>query len=272
LTDVKEGDVMTATVTDPTKIGGCKMGDKVELFYMGSNKWMVKHLESGNAVDIVTINEDGSLKVAKTGTYKRVEAEQDAAPDQPELDRYRNLALIFKAGAYIPNDDLDDFDTGFNAEISINQYFSPNFALEAGIGYFQTSGNLNGELSNYTVRADTDIYVIPITANCKGVIPFKYGEVYLGGGVGFYYAHGDMDIDIVDKKYSASDHDYVFGGQILAGLNLKIGERMFIGVEGKQIFTDEVNLIDKVSSAPAYVETDFNLNGVMVTGQFVYRF
>lgn len=272
--DIRKGDIIRAKVVDPSKIGGCNAGDSVELFYMGESKWMVKHLDSGNAVDIVTIEEDGRLKVAKTGTYQRVETEaaETPPPPAPQYVEDRGMTLVFKGGAYTPTDDLDDFDTGFQAEIAMNRYFSPNFALEATVGYFQTSGDLNGSINNYPLLADTDIFVIPVTANCKGILPFSHGEAYLGAGLGFYYVDGDMDISVAGGRYSASDNDYIFGAQFLAGVSFNIGQRMFIGMEAKQIFTDEANLIDKVSSVPAYVEAEFNLSGFMVSGLFGYRF
>ena len=64
LAGIAEGDVIRAVVTDPSKIGGCSAGDPLELFFMGDGKWMIKHVSSGSAVDIVTVESDGTLEVA----------------------------------------------------------------------------------------------------------------------------------------------------------------------------------------------------------------
>jgi|GEM_PF-755151 len=270
LSDIAEGDVIEATVVDPSKMGGCKTGDRVKLFFMGDDKWMVKHLSSGNAVDLVTFNQDGTLKVVKTGTYNQVESETASTSTTPEIFVGRHMTAVFKAGAYIPNNDLDDFDTGVNAELAVNRYLSPYFALEATIGYANTDDDANENFYTIPVRADADIHIIPATASAKGVLPFTQGELYLGAGLGVYYLYGDFDIQVAGYEYTADDHDAVLGAHILAGVNINIDKRMFLGIEGKRIFTDEAELSDTIDDIP--IEAEFDLNGYTLTGQVGYRF
>ncbi|MGD9878183.1 outer membrane beta-barrel protein [Desulfococcus sp.] len=278
LSDIREGDVIDAVVVDASKMGGCKPGDRVKLFFMGEDKWMVKHLDSGNAVDIVTVHQNGTLKLAKTGTYTPATSETAPAPTTSNMDDSRHLTAVFKAGGYFPNNDLDDFDTGFNAELALNRYLSPYFALEASIGYANTddaaNGNFYAVVNNdvYTIpaRADADIHIIPVTASAKGVLPFNQGEVYLGGGLGVYYVYGDFDIQVAGFEVTADDHDAVLGAHIVAGLNINIDKRVFLGIEGKRIFTDEAELSDTIEDIP--IEAEFDLNGYTLTGQIGYRF
>jgi hypothetical protein len=52
-----------------------------------------------------------------------------------------------KVGAFLPDVDKDsfelddDFDTGYSFEAFYGYEFSPNFALEAAIGYYQTEAS-----------------------------------------------------------------------------------------------------------------------------------
>ena len=87
-------------------------------------------------------------------------------------------------------------------------------------------------------------------------------------GVGFvgYYVYGELDVG----PYSASDDDYIFGGQILGGLNFDINEGFFLGLEGKYIFTQDAELADNTGSLRGWAE--FNLNGFIATGVLGFRF
>ena len=81
-------------------------------------------------------------------------------------------AAAIKLGGYIPQaDDVDNFDTGINVELSFTRYFHPNFAFELGIGYFKSEDG--AELASY-----------PITLNAKAVYPIGDLEIYALGGIG----------------------------------------------------------------------------------------
>ena len=55
--------------------------------------------------------------------------------------------VTFKPGVYIPTSNLNSkgFDNSFAGEIAIGSYYTPNLALEAGVGYFQTEASKNEE-------------------------------------------------------------------------------------------------------------------------------
>ena len=50
----------------------------------------------------------------------------------------------------------------------------------------------------------------------------------------------------------------------MGGLDFNITDKVFIGVEGKYIYTDEADVHAEVD--------EFNLNGLIATGVFGFRF
>ena len=125
-------------------------------------------------------------------------------------------AAAIKLGGYIPQaDDVDNFDTGINVELSFTRYFHPNFAFELGIGYFKSEDG--AELTSY-----------PITLNAKAVYPIGDLEIYALGGIGAYYVtveSGDFD-----------ENDTVVGYQLGVGANIDITPVVYIGVEAKYLW------------------------------------
>ena len=93
--------------------------------------------------------------------------------------------IVIKPGAYFPTNNLHDkgFDNSFTGEIAVGTYYSPNLALEAGTGYFQTEATRNG--LGFTEK-DT-IWAVPILITVKGVFPLSGAELYAGGGGGVYF-------------------------------------------------------------------------------------
>jgi opacity protein-like surface antigen len=162
-----------------------------------------------------------------------------------------------KGGAYFPTGDLqdNDFETNFNGEIVLGRYLSPNLALEFGSGYFRTEANFP--------TVENDVWVIPVIANIKGIIPIGPAELFGGGGFGVYFANLDSNLsDPVLGYYTVRDNDAVFGGHFLAGANLDITKNLFLGIEGKYIFTADARLLD----------SKVNLDGFTATGCLGIRF
>jgi outer membrane protein W len=188
-------------------------------------------------------------------------------------DRANNY-FAAKAGLYTPTDDLeeDEFDSGFNGEVAFGHYFHPNVAFELGLGYFKTEANLSGRLplaGSYT--EDDEVTVIPLTATVKGAWSAGIAEFYGGGGVGLYTA--EVEIYAVSQNLpplSIRDEDTVFGVHLLAGVNFDITEKIFLGIEGKQIWTQQAAFEGVFLKVPVTTET--NLDGFMVTGNIGFRF
>jgi opacity protein-like surface antigen len=104
---------------------------------------------------------------------------------------------------------------------------------------------------------DNDLWVVPVTASLKAVLPFKGGEAHVGGGMGVYFATMETKV----SGSSADDSGAAFGGHGLVGLSVDISRSMFIGAEGRYIFTTKASLFN----------TKTNLDGVMVTGVLGFR-
>jgi hypothetical protein len=152
--------------------------------------------------------------------------------------------FAFKAGAYFPTGDLDDanFDTGFSGEVSYGRYLHPNFATEFGVGYLQSEDS------------NQEVWAIPLTVTAKGAYSLEGVEVFGGAGVGLYIAEAQVG--------NQEDDETVWGGHLVAGTNIDLNPTLFVGVEGKYIFTDEAEFFGG--------KTD--LNGLTLTANFGIRF
>jgi len=171
--------------------------------------------------------------------------------------------IAVKGGAYFPtSEDLDnaDFDTGFNGEVVLGMYYNKNLALEFGGGYFQTDASVSDATG---FHEEDDLKVVPVVVNIKAVLPIQYVELYAGGGFGVYV--GDIEADGFDPvvgNFSGDDDDTIFGGHVLVGANIDITKHVFIGVEGKYIFTSNARLFG----------SKINLDGFTATGVLGVRF
>ena len=180
--------------------------------------------------------------------------------------------MTFKAGIYYPESgDYEDFDTGFNGEISIGHYFSPNAALEFGIGYFDLEWSDIGyewPIGNWSDKGE--ITTIPITVTLKGIIPFKRGELYGGAGIGVYLVEGEVDVnsDLIDFK--VDDDDVTFGPHVLIGFNIDISQNVFIGVEGKYTWAEEAEFEETILDQKVEIITE--LDGLICTFNVGFRF
>jgi opacity protein-like surface antigen len=165
--------------------------------------------------------------------------------------------IIAKGGIYSPTGGLDDlnFGAGFNGEIAWGHYFSPNFALEVGAGYFESD----------------DVSVVPLMATGKAIYPTGNWEVFAEVGVGAYFAkfNGALTTPALGT-ININDDDTVFGLNLGFGVNYNITEEFFLGIEGKYLLTSDAKFGGLASGVTVELETD--LNGFMVMGVFGFRF
>lgn len=176
--------------------------------------------------------------------------------------------LIFKGGVFVPTDDLhdDEFENGFNTEVACGHKFTPNAAIEAGLGLYVTKADFQG--AGYS--EDDTIAVLPLTASIKGIIPAGIVEIYGGGGGGIYIASIESEVTLLGITDTLSDSDAVLGFHIMAGMNFNVSPRFFFGLEGRRIWTDEAEFEGTLFGVPVRAKTD--LNGYTVSGQFGFRF
>ena len=180
--------------------------------------------------------------------------------------------IDFKPGIYSPqSNDLDSFDTGFNGEIAFGYRFNPNIAAEFGIGYFNTHEERTFVGGTY-VGEELDIDVYPVTFTFKAILPYKKWEFFGLAGAGVYIVSGAYDVDDWDDDYDDDDYDYDarLGGYLGAGIHYNITPRIFVGVEGKYLWTDKAKLEFEEFGAPLRVK--FKMDGIIATTVIGYRF
>jgi hypothetical protein len=182
--------------------------------------------------------------------------------------------LSFKGGGYFPTGDLKDLDfgSGFNGEIVIGMYTSKNLALEFGGGYFRSTASFSDATGFWE---DDKLWVIPVVVNIKGVLPLKNVELFGGGGLGLYFANIEVngyDPDPLIGPFSGEDNDAIWGGHLMAGFNIELSDRVFIGVEGKYIFTASNRFFCTDISACQVSCAKINLDGFTATGFLGFMF
>lgn len=179
--------------------------------------------------------------------------------------------FTLKGGIYSPqSNDLEEFDTGFNGELSFGYYFHRNFALEIGVGYFQTQASFIGFDPILGVWSEEDkITTVPLTLTAKGVYPTQYVDVFGGAGIGLYFASGESDLLIGAFPFSFDDSDTVFGFHLGLGANFSITENVFFGIEGKYLWAG-AKFEEDILGIP--VDLDADLDGYTVTANIGFRF
>jgi len=179
--------------------------------------------------------------------------------------------LAIKPGIYSPqSSDLEGFDTGFSGEIAFGYRFNPNLAGEIGIGFFDTHGENTVGGTTYQGQ-DFDIYVYPITFTLKAILPYKRWEFYGLAGVGVYIVSGPYEYHDHHHDYDDDyDYDVIFGGYLGAGIHYNVTPRIFVGAEGKYLWTDKAK-IEYGGFEPPY-DIKFKMDGIIATGVIGFRF
>ena len=175
--------------------------------------------------------------------------------------------LVLKGGIYSPqNDKLDKFDTGFNGEFALGHYFSKNLAIEGASGYFETRATKNASSEISSAQATLDLNVVPLTIALRGIIPMDNFELYGIGGGGAYFLWTDSKVSTNSGSSSSSDkYNQTLGGGFLGvGASLKISPTVFIGLEGKYLWTSALTINN--------IDTDINLNGFIATFNLGFLF
>ena len=170
--------------------------------------------------------------------------------------------VVGKLGAYSPNShDLSDFSSDFNSEVAFGHYLNPNVALELGVGYFQTDGNISIHASD-TFFGKEKIEVTPLTFSLKLIQPLSPGiELYGIGGVDAYFVHDSIDASSSTSFLHLNDDDTAFGAHLGGGIQFNLNRNVFLGGEFKYLWT-KVHLYGD----------DVNLDGYRFTGNIGFRF
>jgi opacity protein-like surface antigen len=166
--------------------------------------------------------------------------------------------LVLKGGLYSPSKDFDlnathfELGDGFVAEVAAGHYFTPMFATELGVGYFESKA------SPAVPPGDVKFKVVPVTLTGKVLFPFGPIEPYGEFGIGGYITKADVSGTI--GNFSGSTKG-TFGLHAGAGVNYNLTQTVFLGVEGRYLW-----------AKPSFGGEDIKLDGFTVTGNLGYRF
>ena len=183
--------------------------------------------------------------------------------------------FTFKPGIYSP--EASGLDVGFNGELALGYRFNPNIAAEFGFGYFNTSKDVRGVGATRTIEEECYYDIYPFTLTLKAIVPYKRWEFFGLGGGGIYIASGPYNYDDDYEDYDDYDPhtDTVWGGYLGGGVHYNITRndvtpRIFVGVEGKYLWTDKVKLNGETRGVP--LDASFRLDGVIVNAVIGIRF
>jgi hypothetical protein len=142
--------------------------------------------------------------------------------------------LLVKAGAYSPQaSDVDNFDTGVDAEVAVGHYFLPFLSGELGFGYFESENGPN----------KLEVYPATLAARLRLPLPIVKPYAILGGGA--YFTSLDTPV--------GSKDDTTFGYFAGAGVDFKI-TFLLLNIEAKYLFAE-----------PSFSGADTKIDGVVVT-------
>lgn len=178
-----------------------------------------------------------------------------------------------RGSAFLPNDrddGLSDFDTGWGAEAFAGYPITPEFAIEAGVGYYRTKWSDEADL----LPESTKVSAIPLTLTAKGFVPIgERARLYAGGGLGAYFAKAEIEGSWkeVGAEVAASDSsdETVFGYHVVFGGEVTMSPRLSLDAQVKwfraeadfSFFGDTVNATS--------VEPD--IGGVLLSVGLLFR-
>jgi len=183
-----------------------------------------------------------------------------------QAENQRPIYLVLKGGIYSPQTtNLNGFNAGFNGEVDFGYSFDKNWAIEAGPGYFETSAGKGAKFGSDTTQTSVHLRVVPLTVAIKGSIPVNKLEFYGIGGIGAYFLETDLGSS-EDSHHGHHDSDResetLFGGFLGLGARFNVTPKIFLGLEGKYLWTTKSTFNN--------AETD--LTGIQATLNIGFRF
>lgn len=189
-------------------------------------------------------------------------------------DKGRSNYVRLSSGFYQPAGDLDDagYDSGVDISFLFGRYFGKYLVLEGGFGFFYTDNEFTGTtpVAGFYIEEDT-VGILSVAATAKGVYPIGRLELFGGAGIGGYFVSLDADVTSSNLgDMNTDDDDAVLGFHVVAGFNFNITERFLIGGEFRYLWTDDVEITDRIADIPVRLQGD--LNGYSVNLTFGFRF
>ncbi|GAM10696.1 hypothetical protein OR1_02989 [Geobacter sp. OR-1] len=140
-----------------------------------------------------------------------------------------------RGGLFLPNGKdvgFKYFDTGYNFEVAAGYRPVPYAAIEAGTGFYSTSGSQ----ANAGKSTDRTAYGVPVTLSAKGILEFEKLMLSAGAGVGYYF--GFINTDHTNsitpgQNFSESNHGAAVGYQVLFDADFKLSQHWTVGANFK---------------------------------------
>jgi len=167
-----------------------------------------------------------------------------------------------RIGVYMPKaSDLDGFNNGLDVEGALGYRFHPNFAAEAGIGYYSSTTDTIQTLGASIKGTFSDL---PITLSAKVILPAGIAEAYLLGGVGLHNVKLGAEASGAITS-SISTTDTVFGYHLGGGFSIQVAPPLALSIDVRYLF-------GKAEFSFGGQSTSGDIDALFVTGGLQYRF
>jgi outer membrane protein W len=141
-------------------------------------------------------------------------------------------------------------------QIGFGYHLTPNFALEAAVGYFETRA------STSIPNTSRKFSVYPLEVAGKFVFPLGFVEPYFMLGLGGYYVRATAG-----NQEDTSTSPGAFAG---GGVNFNLSKTVFLGVETRYLLLHAHAPVATPSSGSS--TATLYLDGIIVTGNLGFRF
>lgn len=145
----------------------------------------------------------------------------DAALPIPQIAESGPNRLRFKAGAFFPEGDIEDLDTGYYGELAYAYSVVPALAIEATAGYLDIDGEEMG--------IQAELWAVPVFVNARVQLDIWILEVAGGAGIGGVYV--DYEVAGIGEDDFVGAWDAFLGAEVgLGGFRLG-AEAKYLGTE-----------------------------------------
>jgi opacity protein-like surface antigen len=195
-----------------------------------------------DALDWTTVRTAAVEPAAEPAAPEYESAFEPAAPARwatlalaEDRHRERDQYLVGKMGMIMPEE--SDLDPGFIGNVAFGRYLNRLLAIEFEGGYAMPDPD----------ASSADLFMVPMMVNARIGVPIAFLEVYGGAGLGTVYYKLEVG--------SFDEDGFLFAGDIFAGAEFVIRDRLSAGFELKYYITDQIDASDDHLSGLAAMVT-----------------